>query len=90
MAKLLSIREAAQQLSFPGGQNGLYRFLREHSGFINTTPPYSLVERGFFKVEDTGFNRGPVLVHTRSTKVTNTGLCYIAELMNKHSEEKRA
>jgi len=81
---LISVENAAKELEFPGGRNGLYKFLRKYAGFQKTTPPHPLVRQGFFCVTNSQFQRGPVSVPVRTTRVTPTGLTYIAQLMNEY------
>lgn len=86
---LVSIENAAKELHFPGGRNALYQFLRKHAGFQHTTPPHSLVRQGFFCIKNSQYQRGPVTVPTRVTRVTPTGLSYIAELMGQHLNQEQ-
>lgn len=86
---LLTIEEAAKKLNFPGGRNALYKFLRKHAGFQGTVPPYNLCQlKPFFKVQDGVYEQGRKKVYTQTTKVTNDGLTYIAQLMNDHLIQK--
>lgn len=86
---LLTIEEAAKKLSFPGGRNALYKFLRKHAGFRGTIPPYNLCHlQKFFTVKDGMYEQGRRTVHTQTTKVTNEGLTFIAQLMNEQLNEQ--
>ncbi|WP_028304433.1 phage antirepressor KilAC domain-containing protein [Oceanospirillum maris] len=80
---LLTVEEAAKKLNFPGGRNALYKFLRQHAGFQGTVPPYNLCHlQPFFIVKDGVYEQGRKKVYTQTTKVTNEGLTFIAQLMN--------
>ena len=80
---LLTVEEAAKKLNFPGGRNALYKFLRKHAGFRGTVPPYNLCQiQRFFVVKDGMYEQGRKRVYTQTTKVTNDGLTFIAQLMN--------
>ena len=86
---LLTIEEAAKRLNFPGGRNALYKFLRKHAGFRGTIPPYNLCHlQKFFTVKDGMYEQGRRTVHTQTTKVTNEGLTFIAQLMNERLNEQ--
>ena len=82
---LLTVEDAAKKLNFPGGRNALYKFLRQHAGFQGTVPPYDLCHiKRFFTVKDGVYEQGRKKVHTQTTKVTNDGLTFIAQLMRDH------
>ncbi|WP_028301570.1 hypothetical protein [Oceanospirillum beijerinckii] len=82
---LMSIEDAAKELKFPGGRNGLYKFLRKHSEFQGTVPPYHLCQiNKFFARVDSHYMRGERMIPTQLTKVTNDGMTYIAQLMSEH------
>lgn len=86
---LLTVEEAAKKLNFPGGRNALYKFLRKHAGFRGTVPPYNLCQiQRFFVVKDGMYEQGRKRVYTQTTKVTNDGLTFIAQLMNERLHEQ--
>ncbi len=87
---LLTVEEAAKKLNFPGGRNALYKFLRKHAGFRGTIPPYNLCQiQRFFIVKDGMYEQGRKKVHTQTTKVTNDGLTFIAQLMNEQLPQNK-
>lgn len=77
----ISVEDAAKRLQFPGGRNGLYKFLRSYAGFQGTIPPRNLIRSRLFQVKDTDYQCGPVRKQTQVTKVTTEGLTFIAQLM---------
>lgn len=86
---LLTVEDAAKKLNFPGGRNALYKFLRQHAGFQGTVPPYNLCQiQRFFVVKDGMYEQGRKTIRTQTTKVTNEGLTFIAQLMNERLNEQ--
>lgn len=82
--KLFSISEAAKIIGTTAPK--IFTALRAHGALIEqgnmrNTPRIKFIAAGYFRVHYTEYRTGPVVRQHVTTRVTPTGLAYIAELL---------
>lgn len=89
--KLYSIKEAAQIIGTTAPK--VFKALRDHgalidNGNLKNTPKIAFIKAGYLRVHHSQYNTGLVTRQHITTRVTPTGLAYIAELLQCDGNKK--